>query len=43
MGKLFDRKVKTNGSIRTTKTTNRRTGKVSFKTTRITKPKKQKK
>lgn len=38
MGKLFERLVRTAGSIRTTKTTNKKTGRVTTKMSRV-KPK----
>jgi len=41
MGNLFERKVSKNGSFRKTVTTNKRTGKVSFKTTRVKSPTKK--
>ena len=43
MGNLFERKVTKSGGFRKTKTTNKRTGKVSFKMSRTAKPKKAKK
>jgi len=41
MGNLFTRKVTKNGNFRKTVTTNKRTGKVSYKTSRTT-PKQRK-
>jgi hypothetical protein len=41
MGNLFERKVTKNGSFRTTKTTNKRTGKVSYKQSRVKTPTKK--
>jgi hypothetical protein len=43
MGNLFKRKVTKNGSLRTTRTTNQRTGKTSTKVTRIKSPSTKKK
>jgi hypothetical protein len=43
MGNLFERKVKTSGTFRTTKTTNQKTGKVSTKVTRMKSPAKPRK
>ena len=43
MGNLFERKVKTNGTFRTTKTVNQKTGKVSTSVKRTAKPAKPKK
>jgi hypothetical protein len=36
MGKLFERFIKIAGSFKTTKTTNKKTGKVTTKTKRVT-------
>jgi hypothetical protein len=38
MGNLFERKVTKNGSFRNTVTTNKRTGKVSYKQSRTKSP-----